>query len=58
MIPPLDKALAFIREARQIAPDKPFFLYYAPGAAHAPHQVPKEWSEHYRGRFDMGYGHA
>ena len=53
-----DKALAFIRDARQIAPDKPFFLYYAPGAAHAPHQVPKEWSEHYRGRFDMGYEHA
>ena len=38
-----------------IAPDKPFFLYYCPGAAHAPHQVPKEWADKYKGRFDMGY---
>jgi arylsulfatase len=53
-----DKALAFIRDAKEIAPDKPFFLYYAPGAAHAPHQVPKEWIERYRGRFDMGYERA
>jgi arylsulfatase len=50
-----DQALRFIKDAKAIAPDKPFFLYYAPGAAHAPHQVPREWSKAYRGRFDMGY---
>jgi arylsulfatase A-like enzyme len=50
-----DKALEFIRDAKTIAPDKPFFLYYAPGAAHAPHHAPKEWIDRYQGRFDMGY---
>ena len=50
-----DKALSFMKDARAIAPDKPFFLYYAPGAAHAPHQVPRSWSKAYQGRFDMGY---
>jgi len=50
-----DKALEFIKDAKAVAPDKPFFLYYAPGAAHAPHQAPKEWIDRYRGRFDMGY---
>jgi arylsulfatase A-like enzyme len=50
-----DKALEFIKDAKAVAPDKPFFLYYAPGAAHAPHHVPKEWIDRYRGRFDMGY---
>ena len=50
-----DKAIAFIKDAKAIAPDKPFFLYYAPGAAHAPHHVPREWADRYRGRFDMGY---
>jgi arylsulfatase A-like enzyme len=50
-----DKALEFIRDAKVIAPDKPFFLYYAPGACHAPHHAPKEWIEKYRGRFDAGY---
>jgi len=50
-----DKALEFINDAKMIAPDKPYFLYYAPGAAHAPHQVPKEWIEKFKGRFDMGY---
>jgi arylsulfatase A-like enzyme len=50
-----DKALEFIKDAKVIAPDKPFFLYYAPGAAHAPHQVPKEWIEKFAGRFDIGY---
>ena len=38
-----------------MAPDKPFCLYYAPGACHAPHHAPKEWIEKYKGRFDMGY---
>ena len=50
-----DKALEFIKDAKVIAPDKPFFLYYAPGACHAPHHAPKEWIERFRGRFDMGY---
>ncbi len=50
-----DKALEFIKDAKVIAPDKPFFLYYAPGAAHAPHHAPKEWIAKYKGRFDMGY---
>ena len=50
-----DKALSFIRDAKAIAPDKPFFLYYCPGAAHAPHHVPQEWADKYKGRFDMGY---
>jgi arylsulfatase len=50
-----DKALAFIADAKAIAPDKPFFFYYCPGAAHAPHHVPKEWADRYKGKFDMGY---
>ena len=50
-----DKALEFIRDAQAVAPDKPFFLYYCPGACHAPHHAPKEWIEKYRGKFDMGY---
>ena len=50
-----DKALEFIRDAKAIAPDKPFFLYYAPGACHAPHHAPKEWIDKFKGRFDLGY---
>ncbi len=50
-----DKALGFIRDSKALAPDKPFFLYYAPGAAHAPHHAPKEWADRYAGKFDMGY---
>ncbi len=50
-----DKALEFIKDAKVIAPDKPFFLYFAPGACHAPHHAPKEWIDKFRGRFDMGY---
>ncbi len=50
-----DKALEFIKDAKVLAPDKPFFLYFAPGAAHAPHQAPREWIEKFKGRFDMGY---
>jgi arylsulfatase A-like enzyme len=50
-----DKALEFIKDAKAVAPDKPFFLYYAPGAAHAPHHVAKEWIDRFKGRFDMGY---
>jgi arylsulfatase A-like enzyme len=50
-----DKAIEFIKDAKVIAPEKPFFLYYAPGAAHAPHHVFKEWADKYKGRFDAGY---
>ena len=50
-----DKALEFIKDAKAIAPEKPFFLYYAPGACHAPHHAPTEWIEKFKGRFDMGY---
>jgi arylsulfatase A-like enzyme len=50
-----DKALEFVKDAKVIAPDKPFFLYYAPGAAHAPHHAPRDWIERYAGKFDIGY---
>jgi arylsulfatase A-like enzyme len=50
-----DKAIEFIMDAKAVAPEKPFLLYYAPGAAHAPHHAPKEWIEKYKGQFDMGY---
>ena len=50
-----NRSLEFIQDAKAVAPDKPFCLYYAPGACHAPHQVPQEWIERYKGRFDMGY---
>ena len=42
-------------DAKAIAPEKPFFLYYAPGACHAPHHAPKEWIDKFKGQFDMGY---
>jgi arylsulfatase A-like enzyme len=50
-----DKALDFIKDAKAVAPEKPFFLYYAPGACHAPHHAPREWIEKFKGRFDLGY---
>ncbi len=50
-----DKAIEFIQDAKAIAPEKPFFLYYAPGACHAPHHAPKDWIDKFAGRFDMGY---
>src|SRR5512132_556256 len=50
-----DKAIAWVREQRALMSDKPFFVYYAPGATHAPHHVPKEWSDRYKGRFDRGW---
>jgi arylsulfatase A-like enzyme len=40
-----DKAIEFISDVKQLAPDKPFFVYFAPGANHAPHHVPKEWAD-------------
>lgn len=50
-----DKAITWIRYQHSVAPQKPFFVYFAPGAAHAPHQVPKEWIEQYKGKFDQGW---
>ncbi|MGP0109154.1 MAG: sulfatase-like hydrolase/transferase [Acidimicrobiales bacterium] len=50
-----DKAVEFMRDAKVIDPDKPFFLYLAPQAGHAPHLVPLEWADKYKGRFDAGY---
>lgn len=50
-----DKAIAYIDRQKKAAPDKPFFLYYAPGATHAPHQVDKYWSDQYKGKFDKGW---
>ena len=50
-----DKTIEFIRDAKVIAPDKPWFSYVCPGAGHAPHHVAAEWADRYAGRFDMGY---
>jgi arylsulfatase A-like enzyme len=50
-----DKAISYIDRQKKAAPNKPFFLYYAPGATHAPHQVATEWSDRYKGRFDRGW---
>lgn len=50
-----DKAISYIDRQKKAAPDKPFFLYYAPGATHAPHQVDSYWSDQYRGKFDQGW---
>ena len=50
-----DKAINYIAEQKTINPDKPFFLYYAPGATHSPHQVTKEWIDKYKGKFDQGW---
>jgi arylsulfatase len=50
-----DHAIDWIRQQKALMPDKPFFAYYAPGATHAPHHVPTEWSDKYKGRFDRGW---
>lgn len=50
-----DKAISFIADSKQIAPNKPFFMYFATGAMHAPHHVPKEWADRYKGKFDEGW---
>jgi arylsulfatase len=49
------KAIRWVRQHQVLLPDKPFFLYFAPGATHAPHHVPRDWADHYRGRFDRGW---
>lgn len=50
-----DKAIDYIRQQKNLTPDKPFFIYFAPGATHAPHHVPKEWIAKYAGKFDHGW---
>jgi arylsulfatase len=50
-----DRAIGWVREQKSLTPDKPFFMYFAPGATHAPHHAPKEWSDKYRGHFDAGW---
>jgi arylsulfatase A-like enzyme len=50
-----DRAITWVRQQKAMMPDKPFFMYWAPGATHAPHHVPKEWSDKYRGKFDAGW---
>jgi arylsulfatase A-like enzyme len=53
-----DRAIAWIRSQKSLMPDKPFFVYFAPGATHAPHHVPAEWSAKYKGQFDGGWDTA
>ncbi len=50
-----NRAIAWVRQQRLLAGDKPFFMYFAPGATHAPHHVPKEWADKYKGKFDQGW---
>jgi arylsulfatase A-like enzyme len=50
-----DHAISWIRQQKALMPDKPFFVYFAPGATHAPHHVPKEWADKYKGKFDDGW---
>jgi arylsulfatase A-like enzyme len=50
-----NQAISWVRFQKALAPDKPFFMYYAPGATHAPHHVAKEWVEKYKGKFDEGW---
>ena len=50
-----DKAIHWMRTQNALAPDKPFFMYYAPGTAHAPHHAPKDWIKKFEGKFDQGW---
>ncbi|MEI8004999.1 MAG: arylsulfatase [Bacteroidota bacterium] len=50
-----NQAIAWVRFQQAITPGKPFFIYYAPGATHAPHHVPKVWADKYKGKFDEGW---
>ena len=53
-----NKAIGWTRQQKALMPDKPFFMYFAPGATHAPHHVPKEWIDKYKGKFDRRLGQA
>ena len=50
-----NQAISWVRFQQALSPQKPFFMYYAPGATHAPHHVPKEWADKYKGKFDEGW---
>jgi len=50
-----DKAIGWARQQKALQPDRPFFMYFAPGATHAPHHVPKEWIDKYKGKFAHGW---
>ena len=50
-----DDAIGWLRQQKALAPDKPFFMYWAPGASHGPFHVPKEWADKYKGKFDDGW---
>ena len=50
-----EDAIKWLREQKAYAPDKPFFMYWAPGASHGPHQIMKEWADKYKGKFDDGW---
>jgi arylsulfatase len=50
-----DRAVGWVRQQKALMPDRPFFMYFAPGATHAPHHVPKEWADRYQGAFDDGW---
>jgi arylsulfatase A-like enzyme len=50
-----DQAIKWVQGEKSLTPDKPFFVYFAPGATHAPHHVPKEWIAKYKGKFDQGW---
>ena len=50
-----NQAIKWMRHQKSLTPDKPFFIYFAPGATHAPHHAPKEWIARYKGRFDQGW---
>jgi arylsulfatase A-like enzyme len=50
-----DQAVAWIKYEKALTPEKPFFVYFAPGATHAPHHVPKEWIARWKGKFDQGW---
>jgi arylsulfatase len=50
-----DKAITFIRDSKQSEPDKPWYMWYCPGANHAPHHAPQEYIDKYKGKFDDGY---
>ena len=50
-----DQSVAWVKYQKALTPDRPFFVYYAPGAVHAPHHVPQEWIDRWKGKFDKGW---
>jgi len=50
-----NQAIKWVQSVKSLTPEKPFFIYFAPGATHAPHHVPKKWIDKYKGKFDQGW---